>query len=75
MVILATYFPSDIIIVFIQDGKSRRRAAIFYTVIATENAACVAIYLQLSKEQDIRPWFHTLAPILVLAGFILGDIV
>ena len=45
---------------------------VFYTVMAAENAACLAIFLQFSEYHVNDAWFHTAAPIIVVAASVLG---
>ena len=45
---------------------------VFYTVIAVENAACLAIFLQFAEHHVNDEWFHTAAPIIVVTGSLLG---
>ncbi|XP_045029930.1 uncharacterized protein LOC116922800 isoform X2 [Daphnia magna] len=56
----------------IKEGHSRQRAVVFYTVTATENAACLAMFLRFSHTHQDRPWFDIAAPTLIIIGSILG---
>ncbi|KZS02439.1 XK-related protein [Daphnia magna] len=56
----------------IKEGHSRQRAVVFYTVTATENAACLAMFLRFSRTHQDRPWFDIAAPTLIIIGSILG---
>lgn len=55
-----------------QEGHSRQRTIIFYTVTAAENAACLVIFHQFSHDHSENVWFHTTAPVLIVVGSFLG---
>ena len=46
----------------------------FYVITAAENAACLAIFLRFSHEHSNDEWLHTAAPIMIVAGSLLGHI-
>lgn len=55
-----------------QEGPSRHRAMVFYTITAAENAACLAMFLQFSQPHERDQWLHTAAPLLIVAGSLIG---
>lgn len=59
--------------IMIQEGPSRHRATIFYTVTATENAACLAVFLQFAPEHLHDQWLHTTGPVLIVIGALTGQ--
>ena len=56
----------------LKDGQSRHRAMVFYTIMAAENAACLAIFMQFSEYDMNDGWFHAIAPITVVTASVLG---
>lgn len=56
----------------IQEGQSRHRAVVFYTITATENAACLAVFLQFSDGHIYDKELHTAAPIIIVFGSLIG---
>lgn len=56
----------------LKEGQSRHRAMVFYTIMAAENAACLAIFLQFSEYHVNDNWFHAVAPITVVTASVVG---
>lgn len=45
---------------------------IFYTITCAENVGCLAIFLQFSQAHANDQWLHTVAPILIVGGALIG---